>query len=115
MNQSPLCAPIAFAFADIIVCIGSEWHRFPSSFFLPSPAYKVQWLDDGFKGLLPIPFNSSIGGTAAAPSYFNKLNKASAEQYVGVANIIKEKTLLACLPTSKLIVVFFADNRCGCV
>lgn len=70
------------AHKDIIVCIGSEWHRFPSSFFLPSPAYKVQWLDDGFKGLLPIPFNSSIGGTAAAPSYFNKLNKASAEQYI---------------------------------
>eukprot|EP00250_Pteridium_aquilinum_P012965 c2104_g1_i1 orf=506-2251(-) len=70
------------AHKDLNVCIGSEWHRFPSSFFLPSPAYKVQWLDDGFKGLLPMPFNSSIGGTATAPSYFNKLNKASVEQYV---------------------------------
>ncbi|MCO5587879.1 hypothetical protein L7F22_041831 [Adiantum nelumboides] len=67
---------------DTIVCIGSEWHRFPSSFFLPSPSYKVQWIDDGFDGLLPMPFNASVGGTAAAPSYFNKLNKASAEQFV---------------------------------
>ncbi|KAI5078870.1 hypothetical protein GOP47_0006541 [Adiantum capillus-veneris] len=67
---------------DTIVCIGSEWHRFPSSFFLPSPSYKVGWLDDGFNGLLPMPFNASIGGTAAAPPYFNKLNKASVEQFM---------------------------------
>lgn len=81
---------------DVTVCIGSEWHRFPSSFFLPSPAYEVQWLDDGFKGLLPLPFNSSIGGTAAAPSYFNKLNQASAEQYmtdVGACSFLVELDL----------------------
>lgn len=66
---------------DMVVCIGSEWHRFPSSFFLPSPKYQVQWLDDGFRGLLPLPFNSSAGGTAAAPSHFNKDNQASSEQY----------------------------------
>ena len=67
---------------DVNVCIGSEWHRFPSSFFLPSPEYQVKWLDDGFRGLLPLPFNESIGGSAAAPFYFNKLNQASKVQFV---------------------------------
>ena len=43
---------------------------------------EVRWIDDGFRGLLPMPFNSTLGGTSAAPSYFNDKNKASEEQYV---------------------------------
>ncbi|XP_010277032.1 PREDICTED: dol-P-Man:Man(6)GlcNAc(2)-PP-Dol alpha-1,2-mannosyltransferase [Nelumbo nucifera] len=65
-----------------VVCIGSEWHRFPSSFFIPDYVGEVRWIDDGFQGLLPLPFNSTLGGTAAAPHYFNNKNKASDEQYL---------------------------------
>lgn len=65
-----------------VLCVGSEWHRFPSSFFIPDYVGQVRWLDDGFRGLLPIPFNSSLGGTSAAPSYFNNKNEASEKQYV---------------------------------
>ncbi|XP_058095596.1 dol-P-Man:Man(6)GlcNAc(2)-PP-Dol alpha-1,2-mannosyltransferase [Magnolia sinica] len=64
------------------LCVGSEWHRFPSSFFIPSHVGEVRWIDDGFQGLLPFPFNSTLGGTAAAPPYFNNKNKASNEQYL---------------------------------
>ncbi|XP_034679422.1 dol-P-Man:Man(6)GlcNAc(2)-PP-Dol alpha-1,2-mannosyltransferase isoform X1 [Vitis riparia] len=65
-----------------VVCVGSEWHRFPSSFFIPDYVGEVRWIDDGFRGLLPLPFNSTLGGTSAAPSYFNNKNKASDEQYL---------------------------------
>ncbi|KAI4388260.1 hypothetical protein MLD38_000603 [Melastoma candidum] len=65
-----------------VLCIGSEWHRFPSSFFVPEFVGEVRWIDDGFDGLLPMPFNSTLGGTSAAPSYFNNKNKASEEQYL---------------------------------
>lgn len=65
-----------------VLCVGSEWHRFPSSFFVPDYVGEVRWIDDGFQGLLPFPFNSTLGGTAAAPPYFNDKNKASDEQYV---------------------------------
>ncbi|XP_068664205.1 alpha-1,2-mannosyltransferase ALG9 isoform X2 [Aristolochia californica] len=65
-----------------VVCVGSEWHRYPSSFFVPSYVREVRWIDDGFRGLLPFPFNSTLGGTAAAPPYFNNKNKASEEQYL---------------------------------
>lgn len=65
-----------------VLCVGSEWHRFPSSFFVPDFVGEVRWIDDGFRGLLPLPFNSTLGGTAAAPPYFNNENKASNEQYV---------------------------------
>ncbi|XP_061363407.1 dol-P-Man:Man(6)GlcNAc(2)-PP-Dol alpha-1,2-mannosyltransferase [Gastrolobium bilobum] len=65
-----------------VLCVGSEWHRFPSSFFIPDYVGQVRWIDDGFRGLLPIQFNSTLGGTAAAPPYFNDKNKASNEQYL---------------------------------
>ncbi|KAF9589139.1 hypothetical protein IFM89_019455 [Coptis chinensis] len=65
-----------------VVCVGSEWHRFPSSFFVPEYVGEVRWLDDGFRGLLPLPFNATLGGSAAAPPYFNNKNIASDEQYL---------------------------------
>ncbi|KAF8024155.1 hypothetical protein BT93_F1370 [Corymbia citriodora subsp. variegata] len=65
-----------------VLCVGSEWHRFPSSFFVPPFISEVRWIDDGFRGLLPLPFNSTLGGTAAAPPYFNNKNKASDQQYL---------------------------------
>ena len=68
-------------FAGSVLCVGSEWHRYPSSFFVPTYIGEVRWIDDGFRGLLPFPFNSTLG-TAAAPPYFNNQNKASDEQYV---------------------------------
>ncbi|KAK9132088.1 hypothetical protein Scep_011616 [Stephania cephalantha] len=69
-----------------VLCVGSEWHRFPSSFFVPDYVGEVRWLDDGFRGLLPIPFNNTIGGTAAAPPYFNNKNKAADEQFLRDVN-----------------------------
>lgn len=65
-----------------VVCVGSEWHRYPSSFFIPDHVGQVQWIDDGFRGLLPFPFNSTSGGTSGAPPYFNNKNMASDQQYL---------------------------------
>jgi hypothetical protein len=72
-------------FLDIVGsthCVGSEWHRLPSWFFVPEYINVVWWIDDGFRGLLPLPFNSTLSGTASAPLYFNNKNRASDEQYV---------------------------------
>ncbi|KAL8505723.1 hypothetical protein ACS0TY_016804 [Phlomoides rotata] len=65
-----------------VLCVGSEWHRFPSSFLVPDYVAEVRWIDDGFRGLLPFQFNSTLGGTSAAPSYFNNKNQASDQQYL---------------------------------
>ncbi|KAK8579282.1 hypothetical protein V6N13_142495 [Hibiscus sabdariffa] len=65
-----------------VLCVGSEWHRFPSSFFVPDFVGEVRWINDGFQGLLPFPFNATLGGTSAAPPYLNNKNKASHEQYL---------------------------------
>jgi len=39
------------------VCVGDEWYRFPSSFWLPGPRYRLQFVKSGFSGLLPRPFS----------------------------------------------------------
>ncbi|CAI5489614.1 unnamed protein product [Closterium sp. Naga37s-1] len=66
----------------VTVCYGMEWHRFPTSFLLPSPLHRAAFIDDGFKGLLPIPFDPEQGGTESAPSYFNDKNQATPEQFL---------------------------------
>ncbi|CAI5477680.1 unnamed protein product [Closterium sp. Yama58-4] len=66
----------------VTVCYGMEWHRFPTSFLLPSPLHRAAFIDDGFKGLLPIPFDPEQGGTESAPGYFNDRNQATPEQFL---------------------------------
>lgn len=42
----------------INVCVGQEWYRYPSSFLLPGPDYRLQFLKTGFDGLLPAAFDA---------------------------------------------------------
>ena len=44
-------APAPPGTATRVFCIGREWYRFPSSFFLPSPSDELRFVDSGdFKG-----------------------------------------------------------------
>ena len=65
-----------------VVCMGDEWHRFPSSFYLPGQQYRVGFVETGFKGLLPLPFDQRAGGTRYMPPALNDRNDAVAEQHV---------------------------------
>ena len=64
------------------VCVGAEWYRFPSSFFLPGEEYRLGFVKTGFDGMLPMPFNATAGGTAFAPLALNDENREVPEQYV---------------------------------
>jgi len=72
--------------STINVCVGAEWHRFPSSFFLPGPRYRIQFIKSGFNGLLPRAFDESQGGTRAAPPQLNDQNKREPENYLETAD-----------------------------
>ena len=67
------------------VCVGDEWHRFPSSFFFPSDAYRLQFLDASFDGALPVPFERARGGTAFGAPALNDANRGEKEQRVADA------------------------------
>ena len=54
---------------ETYVCVGDEWHRFPSSFFLPSPGYRLAFLKSGFTGLLPRAFSFEEVGSSWCSYY----------------------------------------------
>jgi alpha-1,2-mannosyltransferase len=59
--------------ATALVCTCGEWHRFPSTFYLP-PNYQLGFLPSSFKGQLPKPFG--------ADGVFNDVNKEEEDRYV---------------------------------
>jgi len=69
--------------AAVVVCVGSEWHRYPSSFFLPAHGYgPLQFVKSGgFGGLLPRPFDTKLGGAAASPDELNDRNIEEPRNY----------------------------------
>ena len=64
-----------------VVCVGSEWYEYPSSFFVPQRC-EMHFVRSGFGGVLPGHFNSSLGGTRHASEYLNDRNQADDRQYI---------------------------------
>lgn len=80
------------------LCLGKEWYRFPSSFFLPQ-SMQAKFVQSEFSGLLPGEFadgstmQALLSGTSAIPSGMNDRNEEDPSKYVGyaiftVANIL---------------------------
>lgn len=67
--------------SNVYVCMGNEWYRYPSSFFLPGPEYRLQFVKSGFDGLLPRPFEETTNGTMESPKQFNDMNREEPENY----------------------------------
>ena len=63
------------------VCVGKEWYRFPSSFFLPPGAPPLLWVRGGFRGQLPQPFGPWPGGMSATPAHMNDRNLDEPSRY----------------------------------
>ncbi|KMU82669.1 DIBD1 [Coccidioides immitis H538.4] len=68
------------------VCVGKEWYRFPSSFFLPDNL-RAKFVRSEFKGLLPGEFVESkksgpFAGTWMVPSGMNDMNQEDVSKYV---------------------------------
>jgi len=71
---------ISHSSSNATVCVGGDWHRYPSSFFLP-PGSHLAFLPSNFKGQLPQPFPP--GGVAVDPiEPFNNLNKEEKSRYI---------------------------------
>lgn len=68
------------------VCIGKEWHRFPSSFFFPSANFHLRFLKSEFRGLLPKYYDESVNGTQIEHSYFNDRNQEDERMYFPYEN-----------------------------
>nr|CAI5819929.1 unnamed protein product [Callosobruchus analis] len=70
--------------AQVQVCFGKDWHRYPSSFFLPNTNWHVRFVKSEFDGMLPAPYSSATNATALHHDYFNDQNKEEPSLYFDV-------------------------------
>ncbi|KAJ5798776.1 GPI mannosyltransferase [Penicillium pulvis] len=72
------------------VCLGKEWYRFPSSYFLQNDM-RAKFIRSEFNGLLPGEFPESpspfgrLEGASQIPSGMNDLNLEDPEKYIDVS------------------------------
>ncbi|XP_071493937.1 alpha-1,2-mannosyltransferase ALG9-like [Diadema antillarum] len=66
------------------VCVGKEWYRFPSSFFLPDN-WRLQFIESEFRGQLPKPYSLGPDATVIIPSDMNDLNKEETSRYIDIS------------------------------
>ncbi|XP_050048305.2 alpha-1,2-mannosyltransferase ALG9 [Dermacentor andersoni] len=63
------------------LCVGKEWYRFPSSFFLPQN-WELSFIESEFRGQLPKPYASGANGTRIIPTDMNDANREEQSRYV---------------------------------
>ncbi|XP_062567596.1 alpha-1,2-mannosyltransferase ALG9-like [Saccostrea cucullata] len=69
---------------SVNVCVGKEWYRFPSNFFLPGNNWNLLFLRSEFRGQLPKPYSSGEDATRILPSDMNDLNKEEMSRYSNI-------------------------------
>ena len=73
----------------IDVCVGKEWYRFPSSFFLApatsSQRSRLRFLKSGFGGQLPQPYLERSNGAAIVQPHFNDRNAEEVTRYTPIS------------------------------
>ncbi|XP_037068419.1 alpha-1,2-mannosyltransferase ALG9-like, partial [Pollicipes pollicipes] len=70
----------------LLVCVGKEWHRFPSSFFLPELNWRLGFLESDFRGQLPQYFTAGANATRLRRDGFNDRNAEEPGRYVDAAH-----------------------------
>ncbi|CAG00499.1 unnamed protein product, partial [Tetraodon nigroviridis] len=65
----------------VSVCVGKEWHRFPSSFLLPNN-WQLHFIRSEFKGQLPQPYAPGPLATQLIPAHMNDQNLEEPTRYV---------------------------------
>nr|CAD7442255.1 unnamed protein product [Timema bartmani] len=70
---------------NINICVGKEWYRFPTSFFLPDNRWQLQFVKSEFHGQLPQPYSKGLNATSVIPPHMNDMNKEEPSRYIDVA------------------------------
>jgi hypothetical protein len=96
------------------ICLGKEWYRFPSSFFIPNTS-DVHFVKSAFDGLLPGRFLESDEGWRSAtwriPEGMNDHNQEEALHVVSSATNVSHSRWLLKIVIILLIQTFHKDMR----
>ena len=83
---------------NLTLCVGKEWHRFPSHYLVPD-GVRVEWIKSEFDGMLPGHFTPTerkgglmerLKGTHVVPQGLNDLNKEEPSFYVSRVLFLKD-------------------------
>jgi alpha-1,2-mannosyltransferase len=66
------------------VCVGKEWYRFPSNFFLPHENTRLKFIKTEFTGLLPKPYEKGPDATKIIPTTMNDDNREEPDRYIPI-------------------------------
>lgn len=66
------------------VCFGKDWHRYPSSFFLPNTNWNIRFIQSEFRGILPAPYSEFENGTTIVHKHFNDKNQEEKSIYFDI-------------------------------
>jgi len=69
---------------QVNLCVGKEWYRFPSHFFLPNSNITLQFLKSDFTGQLPKYFEEGPNATWIIPTDMNDENLEEPSRYVSL-------------------------------
>lgn len=72
--------------SQVHVCYGKDWHRYPSSFFLPNTNWNINFIKSEFDGMLPAPYSTERNATKIVHPYFNDANKEAPSLYYNISN-----------------------------
>lgn len=67
------------------VCLGKDWHRYPSSFFLPNKNWHIRFVQSEFKGILPAPYAEHENATKLIHKHFNDKNLEEPSLYFNIS------------------------------
>ncbi|GAA5927109.1 hypothetical protein JCM1841_006050 [Sporobolomyces salmonicolor] len=88
-DQAISLAPLAEQ--NLRLCLGKEWHRFPSSWLVPDEV-ETRFIQSEFKGILPKPWEEPGEGkglfgraTAVKPEGMNMFNQEEKDRYVDIS------------------------------
>ena len=100
--------------AEGSVCLGKEWYRFPSSFFLPDKV-RARFVKSDFDGLLPGQFSEERGhlGLPSAwvtPSGMNDQNIGDPGKHVRLIRPLHHHTLLTNFRLTLVHVLFWSTH-----
>lgn len=70
--------------ALVNVCVGKDWYRYPSSFFLPNKNWNIKFVQSEFKGILPAPYSELENATTLVHGHFNDQNKEEPSLYFDI-------------------------------
>jgi alpha-1,2-mannosyltransferase len=71
--------------SGVNICVGKEWYRFPSNFFIPQGDVNLAFLKSSFQGQLPKLY-SETNGTWIITNDFNDKNQEEVSRYVQLSD-----------------------------